>query len=124
MLVAFDDLTPTMAARVNPQIWYTGSAVDQDVHEHGIVWARIRDAGVKGNNPRLAYFEWSIDRATPFDVTPEDAASEESWAQANPGLGIRISSFDIAIRWVTPEAGASCVMPPRWPGSRRRRCAK
>src|SRR5229473_6016574 len=29
----------------------------------------------------------------------------------------RISSFDIAITWVTPEAGASCVTPSR-------RCAR
>jgi hypothetical protein len=44
-------LVPTMAARSmtgNPQIWYTGSAVDQQKHEHGVVLARVRERGVEG----------------------------------------------------------------------------
>jgi hypothetical protein len=81
-------LVPTMSARSNstrtgPQIWYTGSAVDQDKHEHGLVLSRIRDRGVKGEGA-LAYFEWSAED----DADPADPVS---WAQANPGLGIRIS---------------------------------
>jgi hypothetical protein len=81
-------LLPTVRARPNPQIWYTGSAVDQNVHEHGIVFARIRERGHAGGDPRLAYFEWSAEGdLVDAMLLIED---ERAWAQANPGLGIRI----------------------------------
>lgn len=83
-------LLPTLSARPNPQVWYTGSAVDQNVHEHGVVFTRIRERGIKGDDPSLAYFEWSVD-ASLDEVTPEMATSPTLWAQANPGLGIRIT---------------------------------
>jgi phage terminase large subunit-like protein len=79
-------LLPTLSARPNPQVWYTASAVDQEVHEHGVVLARIRERGIAGDDPGLAYFEWSA----------EDENHEEAWAQANPGLGIRITAEHIA----------------------------
>ena len=83
-------LFPTLSARSNPQIWYTGSAVDQTIHEHGIVFARIRERGLRGDDPSLAYFEWSVADDVK-DVTPAMAADPEMWALANPALGIRIS---------------------------------
>jgi hypothetical protein len=81
-------LVPTMSARssstrTGPQIWYTGSAVDQQKHEHGLVLSRIRDRGIAGDDS-LAYFEWSSE-------DDADPADPEARAQANPGLGIRIS---------------------------------
>jgi hypothetical protein len=91
-------LVPTMAARSitgNPQLWYAGSAVDRDVHEHGVVLARVRARGIKGA-ARMAYFEWSADAESPNDLSPTEAASPEFWAQANPGLGIRIASEHVA----------------------------
>lgn len=83
-------LLPTLSARdektvSGTQTWYTGSAVDEDVHEHGLVFAKIRERGIAGGDDRLAFFEWSTD--------PErfpDPADPAGWAQANPGLGIRI----------------------------------
>src|SRR5690242_21208905 len=39
---------------------------------------------IAGENKRLAYFEWSAED----DAEPDDP---EGWAQANPGLGIRIT---------------------------------
>jgi hypothetical protein len=83
-------LLPTLSARPNPQVWYTGSAVDQQVHENGMVLSRVRDRGLAGEDG-LAYFEWSVDRKNPNDLERAEAVSEEAWAQANPGLGIRIS---------------------------------
>lgn len=86
-------MLPTLAARTvtgNPQVWYTGSAVDRWIHENGIVFARVRQRGHKGD-PRLAWFEWSVDCDDPEDLPPEVAADPESWARANPGLGIRIA---------------------------------
>jgi hypothetical protein len=91
-------LVPTMAARSitgNPQLWYAGSAVDRDVHEHGVVLARVRTRGIKGA-ARMAYFEWSADAESPNDLSPTDAGSPEMWAQANPGLGIRIAEEHVA----------------------------
>lgn len=88
-------LLPTLSARPNPQVWYTGSAVDQNVHEHGVVFARVRDRGLRGGDPALMYAEWSV----PVDidgVTPEIAADARSWAAANPGLGIRITPDYVA----------------------------
>lgn len=88
---AHGDLLPTLSARPNPQVWYTGSAVDEDVHEHGIVFARIRERGLAGD-PSVAYLEWSVDCDSPEHVASEMARDPQAWAQANPGLGIRIST--------------------------------
>lgn len=88
-------LLPTLSARPNPQVWYTGSAVDQWVHENGVVFARIRERGLLGDDPRLAYFEWSVGHDNP--ATIGDLADERrEWARANPGLGIRIAAEHIA----------------------------
>ncbi len=84
-------LMPTLSARPNPQLWYTGSAGDQDSTQLG----RVRARGISGSDPRLFYAEWSIDSCTDFcpkdcdEHDPHD--SVESYAKANPGLGIRIS---------------------------------
>jgi hypothetical protein len=88
-------LMPTMAARSvsgNPQLWYTGSAGN----EFSDVLGRIRRRGMAGDDPSLCYLEWSVAdeayAANPYGV----AASEQAWAQANPGKEIRISGEHIA----------------------------
>lgn len=83
-------LLPTLSARPNPQVWYAGSPVDQWIHEHGVVLSRIRQRGRAGDDPRLAYFEWSAADDNP-DEAAELMADRAAWARANPGLGIRIS---------------------------------
>lgn len=88
-------ILPILSARPNPQVWYTGSAVDQVVHEDGLVLARLRERGMTGTDESLGYFEWSADYPNPADVG--DAAGElETWAFANPALGIRISADHVA----------------------------
>jgi hypothetical protein len=88
---AIGSLMPTLSAQENPQLWYTGSAVDQDVHQHGYVFTGVRNRGLEGKSKALAYFEWSLDFDTPLDV-PEDVLTDpEAWAAANPAFGIRIS---------------------------------
>jgi hypothetical protein len=84
-------LLPTLSARPNPQVWYTGSAVDQESMEHGHVFARVRARAVKGGDPALAYFGWSAPADTPDEVDDALATDPAAWAAANPGLGIRIS---------------------------------
>ncbi len=84
-------LLPTLSAQPNPQVWYTGSAVDQLVHQDGVVWARVRERGIAGDDPSLAYFEWSaMDAPDPSHLAPEVTVDRDAWATANPGLGIRI----------------------------------
>lgn len=87
-------LLPTLSAKPNPQVIYMGSAVDQWIHEHGVVFARIRERGLTGNDPALAYFEWSAAFENPQQVG-DAALDPEVWAQANPALGIRISAEHI-----------------------------
>jgi hypothetical protein len=93
----------TLSARPNPQVWYTGSAVDQDVHDHGVVLSRVRDRAQKGD-PGLAYFEWSA--AESFDdLDPDD---RDGWCRANPALGRRISveTVETEQRAVAPKTFA------------------
>jgi hypothetical protein len=89
-------LTFTQAAVPNRQRWYAGSAVDQFVHPDGLVFARVRERALRGDDPRLAYFEWSLDAETPVQVNDELAGDEEAWAASNPGIDIRITREAIA----------------------------
>ena len=90
-------LLPTLSARENPQVWYTGSAVDQLVHEHGVVFANARERALAGDDPGLAYFEWSVEEnGGPNQVHDKVAGDQAAWAQANPALGIRITPEYVA----------------------------
>lgn len=93
-------IMPTLSARPNPQLWYTGSAGDQESTQLGRTRARAmngvtQDDGRVIADPRLFYAEWSIDACTDFcthDCEEHDKTnSVESYAKANPGLGIRIT---------------------------------
>lgn len=77
---AMEAMLPTLSARPNAQIWYTSSA---PLPESDVL-RRICLRGRGGESPRLMYAEWCADD----DVDPSDRAA---WAQANPGLGIRLS---------------------------------
>ena len=79
-------LLPTLSARPNPQIWYTSTAGLPTSVQLG----RVRERGLSGSDPSLAFMEWSAD---PDHYDPGDPAD---WARANPGLGIRISAEHVA----------------------------
>lgn len=86
-------ILPTLAARPNPQVWYTSSA--------GMVasdqLARIRARGGGGGDPSLAYFEWSAEDGSDLD-------DREAWAQANPSMGYRVpESFIETERAALPD---------------------
>lgn len=87
---------PIVTARPNPQIWYTGSAVDQSSMENGVVFARVRLRGTRGDED-LLYAEWSLDIEHPDAVPSETARDPEIWAQVNPGLDVRLSRRIIAV---------------------------
>jgi len=88
---AHDSLVPTLSANPNPQVWYTGSAVDRLSNPNGVLLARLRERGLAGDDPSLFYAEWSV----PQELEKVDdlvAGDAEMWAMANPALGIRIST--------------------------------
>jgi hypothetical protein len=69
-----------------PQVWLSGSAVDQETHDHGIVWTRVRERGLAGEDQSLAYFEWSLDYEHPDDVSDETMLDQDLWRQVNFGI--------------------------------------
>ena len=79
---AWSAILPTMSARPNPQVWLLGTPPTPA--DDGEVFTRLRNAGVEGKEPRVAYLEWSAEPHDDFD----DPAT---WAKANPALGVRIS---------------------------------
>lgn len=89
-VTAHGSLFPTLSARPNPQVWYTGSPVDRMIHDDGLVLSRLRARAVKGGDPRLTYFEWSVEADDPDSVPPHVAQDPQSWADANPGMGYRL----------------------------------
>ncbi len=106
-------VSPTLAARsletaTGVQTWYTGSAVDQQSNEHGISFARVRERGLTGSDDALAYFEWSAEGEDPARVQIAELSDPAKWAQANPGLGIRIASeyVDRELRQLGPRGFA------------------
>jgi hypothetical protein len=70
-------------AERGPQIWYTGSAADQLQHDHAVVWARLRERGMSGEDPGLTYLEWSLDFEHPDDVPDEVACDPVYWRMVN-----------------------------------------
>jgi hypothetical protein len=75
-------MSPTMAAVDNPQVIYTSSAVNAEEHDNGLVLARVRARGIRGD-AGLAYLEWSAHEDA-------DHRDPQAWAMANPALGIRM----------------------------------
>lgn len=76
---ALDAMLPTLAARKNPQVWFTSSAGTPD---SDALW-RIVKRGREGS-PRMAYFEWGCKSGA-------DPLDRQNWSDANPGLGYRLS---------------------------------
>jgi phage terminase large subunit-like protein len=95
---AMASMLPTLSTRPNPQVWYTSTAGDQGSVQLG----RVRDRGVRGGDQSLAFFEWSV------DDLKFDPADPHCWAQANPGLGVRISQEYVELERaaLTPDAFA------------------
>lgn len=86
-------LLPTLSARPNPQLWYAASA-GMDTSSQ---LRQVRERGSRGDEPGLAYFEWSAEPSADLDDV-------EAWAQANPALGIRIpDEFVMRERAAMPE---------------------
>lgn len=85
-LAAQGAMMPTLRAskaKRGPQLWFAGSPVDQTIHEHGIVWARVRERGIADKDPSLTYIEWSLDFDSPDEVPEDVAADPAEWRKVN-----------------------------------------
>lgn len=81
-VVTMDALIPTLSARPNPQIIYTGTV--PSLVNDSEVWTGVRNRGRK-NSPGLAWLEWSPGEKW------EDADDREAWYRSNPALGFRLT---------------------------------
>jgi hypothetical protein len=104
--VSMGAILPVISAQPDPQVWYMGSAVDQQIMDDGMAFARVRQRALKENDDRLLYLEWSLDAETPDQVEDETAGDEASWAATNP-------AFDTASVMVDPVCLAFDVSPDR-----------
>lgn len=92
-------LMPTLSARPNVQIWYTGSAGDRKSTQFG----RVRARAIKGGDPLLWYGEWSAELCTPLCphgcTDHDDPGDPAVWAKANAAYGIRIQEEAVAAEY-------------------------
>lgn len=90
---ALNATLPSLSAKARRQTWYAGSAVDQEFHENGVVFARVRERGIAGESKRLTFYEWSPDYdGTASDVEPEFLADLDVIAAANPAFPHRVTA--------------------------------
>ena len=85
-------MLPALSARPMNQVWTLGTAVDERVHPHGLVFARARERGHRGED-LIAWYEWSLGDLA--DVDAKLAADPDSWAGTNPAYGLRITEETI-----------------------------
>jgi Terminase large subunit, T4likevirus-type, N-terminal len=100
----YADLTPSTVAAEDSQTWVVSSAP----HPNSEVLRRVCGRGRAGEDPFVCYWEFSA-----ADDAPAD--SLEAWRQANPGLGLRIMTDDIASRFADmPRATFEREFLSRW----------
>jgi hypothetical protein len=79
--------TRASKARHGRKTIYAGSAVDQEVHEYGVPFARLRERGI-AMAPRVSWHEWSAPVNSLEGLTTEDLLRERGWWHAaNPSMG-------------------------------------
>jgi hypothetical protein len=71
--------------KYGPKTIYAGSAVDQEVHEYGVNFARIRKRGIE-KAPRVSYFEWSAPFDDPTEITEDLLRDRSNWPLGNPSM--------------------------------------
>ena len=68
-----------------PKIVYAGSAVDQEIMEYGISFARIRERGI-AQAPDVSWHEWSAPFDHPSEMTKDLLGNRKLWHAANPSI--------------------------------------
>jgi hypothetical protein len=110
-------LVPTLSARsATAQVLYAAAACDQLYNADGVVLAGLRERGLAGDDPALAYLEYSAavlddtGAEVPLDrLTAEMLADVGLWEQANPAMPARIDAEHVAweLRAMAPR-GFGC----------------
>lgn len=77
-------MMPTLSARPNPQIWYTGSAPFAESEVWHSVRRRAMETIESGESGRLAWCGWEAPAGA-------DPADRDVWLATNPAVGYRIS---------------------------------
>ena len=72
-------------AKHGPKVIYAGSAVDQEVHVHGVNFARMRKRGID-HADKVAWFEWSAPVEQLADLTADLLGDRHLWRAANPSI--------------------------------------
>jgi hypothetical protein len=93
-------LMPILSAQPNPQMWLVGSAVDQEVHEHGEVFAKLRARGLRQGDERAMWVGYGWCPTSPEEekepLLPDGAGDllddHEFLAASNPAFGVRITA--------------------------------
>jgi hypothetical protein len=79
---------PTLRASKAPygqKTIYAGSAVDMLIHEYGVSFAKIREAG-HANASRVSWFEWGAPFEDPQEMVGDVLFDRSWWATANPSM--------------------------------------
>src|SRR5690606_32647541 len=81
-------LSPTTAAAPlkNRQLIWTGTPPAPGMSSQ--VWSRMREESLKDQTVRVCWHEWSANPESDLD-------DPETWAQANPALGLRVNEEDL-----------------------------
>lgn len=83
---AHGTMVPTLRASIaerGPQLVYAGNAPDEEKDDHAIVWTRVRERALAGDDPSLVYHEYSLDFESPDEVPEEVAQDPDSWRLVN-----------------------------------------
>ncbi len=76
-----------------PKVIYAGSAVDQEVHEYGVNFARMRERGISQAD-KVTWFEWSAPVEQLSELTDDHLADRLLWRAANPSIEDGLISED------------------------------
>jgi hypothetical protein len=86
-------LMPTLSARRNPQLVYLSSPPLDG--ESGFVMFNLRERAEAGGDESLGYRDWGL-AGHLSNLKVIDLGDRQSWAAANPALGIRIAEESVA----------------------------
>lgn len=73
---------------------YAGSAVDQEVHEYGVNFARIRERGI-AKAPKVSYFEWSAPFDHPSQMSEDLLRNPDLFQSGNPSMAEGLISAEV-----------------------------
>lgn len=107
---ALGSMLPTLSSRKRAQVWFAGTAVDQQINEDGVVLSSVRERALIGGDDAetLAFFEWSAPGRLE-DATETSMSDLTAWAEANPAFPQRIRPEQIEREQAAMDPRTFCV---------------